>query len=103
MEKAWVARDRSGGINLYLDKPVKAEYYPFWDTDRTFIEILESDLPSDINPQWADEEPIEVNVNITKASDDVVTISKDRYEQLLQYEQEYVQRQSVINSFMQNK
>ena len=29
------------------------------------------------------------------------TISKDRYEQLLQYEQEYKQRQSMINSFMQ--
>ena len=40
---------------------------------------------------------------ITKASDDVVTISKDRYKQLLQYEREYKQRQSMINSFMQNK
>jgi late competence protein required for DNA uptake (superfamily II DNA/RNA helicase) len=30
-------------------------------------------------------------------------ISKDRYEQLLQYEQERKQRQSMINSFMQNK
>lgn len=34
---------------------------------------------------------------------DTVTISKDRYEQLLQYEQEYKQKQSMINSFMQNK
>lgn len=34
---------------------------------------------------------------------DTVTISKDRYEQLLQYEQEYISRQSMINSFMQNK
>lgn len=32
-----------------------------------------------------------------------VTISKDRYEQLLQYEQEYMSRQSMINSMMQNK
>ena len=34
---------------------------------------------------------------------DTITISTDRYEQLLQYEQEYKQRQSMINSFMQNK
>jgi len=101
--KGWIARDKSGEINLYLDKPVKAEYFPFWEADKTFMEILESDLPSDINPQWEDEEPIEVNVNITKASDDVVTISKDRYEQLLQYEQERKQRQAMILSFMQNK
>lgn len=39
----------------------------------------------------------------TTPFDDVVTISKDRYEQLLQYEHEYKQRQSMINSFMQNK
>ena len=50
-----------------------------------------------------EQEPIEVNVNITKVSDDMVTISKERYKQLLQYEQEYISRQSMINSFMQNK
>lgn len=38
-----------------------------------------------------------------ESADDVVTISKDHYEQLLQYEQEYISRQSMINSFMQNK
>ena len=65
--KAWVARDKSGEIDLYLDKPVKAEpkYFPFWEADETFVEILESDLPSDINPQWEDEEPIEVEVEVT--------------------------------------
>ena len=61
-----------------------------------------NNLPSDINPQWEDEEPIEVEINITKVSD-VVTVPKDRYEQLLQYEQEYISRQQIINSFMQNK
>jgi hypothetical protein len=63
--KAWVARDKSGEIDLYLDKPVKAEYFPFWEADETFVEILGSDLPSDINPQWEDEEPIEVEFEVT--------------------------------------
>lgn len=45
----------------------------------------------------------EDGINITKTSDDTVTISKDRYEQLLRYEQEYISRQSMINSFIQNK
>ena len=40
---------------------------------------------------------------INEVSDDIVTISKDRYEQLLQYEQEYTSRQSMINSFIQNE
>ena len=66
MKRAWVARDKSGEINLYLDKPVKAEYYPFWEADKTFMKISESDLPSDINPQWEDEKPIRVNLKIEK-------------------------------------
>jgi hypothetical protein len=47
-----------------------------------------------------EQEPIVHDVEIIT---DTVTISKDRYEQLLQYEQEYISRQSMINSFMQNK
>ena len=70
--KAWVARDKSGEIDLYLDKPVKAEskYFPFWEADETYMEILESVLPSDINPKWEDEEPIEVEITIRRAKPD---------------------------------
>ena len=97
--KAYIAKDKDGKIFLYSNKPEKV-YSKWFDLGFDFpvTELLEG-----VNPQWSDEEPIEVIVNITKASDDVVTISKDRYEQLLQYEQEYISRQSMINSFMQNK
>ena len=96
---------------LYTEKPDKARlgYRDVWFLDFSkfpqaeMVLIKDSDLPPDINPQWEDEEPIEVNVNITKASDDEVAISKDRYKQLLQYEHEYISRQSMINSFIQNK
>lgn len=99
--KAWVAKDEDGNIFLYSNKPEKG--YRKWFDFGCDHEIPITKLPEGINPQWSNEEPIEVNVNITKASDDVVTISKDRYEQLLQYEQERKQRQAMILSFMQNK
>lgn len=100
--KGYVARDWSGVVYLYPLKPQKEQLR--WECIAQAYQFIDDRLlPPDINPQWGDEEPIKVNVNITKASDDVVTISKDRYEQLLQYEQEYKQRQSTINSFMQNK
>ena len=66
--EGYVARDKDGEIDLYLDKPAKAEYFPFWEADGTFMEILESDLPSDINPQWKDEEPIEVEISINRVN-----------------------------------
>ena len=68
--RAWVVRDKSGEIDLYLDQPVKAEYYPFWEADGTFMEILESDLPSGINPQWEDEEPTEIEITIKRVKQD---------------------------------
>lgn len=99
--KAWVAKDCDNDIYLMNRHPTKE--YETWIDGGFIIPIEKKDLPQDVDPQWEDTEPIEVNVNITKASDDVVTIPKDRYEQLLQYEQEYISRQSMINSFMQNK
>ena len=100
--KAWIARDWSGVVYLYPLKPQKEQLR--WESVAQAYQFVDDRLlPPDINPQWEDEEPIKVNVNITKASDDVVTIPKDRYEQLLQYEQERKQRQAMILSFMQNK
>lgn len=101
--RGYVARDKAGYVFLYKNKPYKDSTKWREDSDEFILYMDSNDLPSDINPQWSDEEPIEVEINIAKASDDVVTISKDRYKQLLQYEQEYKQRQSMINSFMRNK
>ena len=98
----WIAKDKDGRIFLYTEKPKKER--DIWSTEgRILLLIEEKDLPEGINLNWEDEEPIKVNVNITKAPDDEVIISKDRYEQLLQYELERKQRQAMILSFMQNK
>lgn len=101
--RGYVARDNDGNTFLFKNKPYKDFIAWKEDSDEFILFMDNNNLPSDINPQWSDEEPIEVEINIAKASDDVVTISKDRYKQLLQYEQEYKQRQSMINSFMRNK
>ena len=97
--KAWIARDKDGETFLYSSKPERK--YEFWFSSDYCFPIIE--LSEGVNPQWEDAEPIEVEISIAKASADVVTIPKNRYEQLLQYEQEYISRQSMINSFMQNK
>lgn len=100
--KGYVARDKDGNAFLFKNKPYKDFIAWKEDSDEFILFMDNNNLPSDINPQWEDEEPIEVEINITKVSD-VVTVPKDRYEQLLQYEQEYISRQQIINSFMQNK
>lgn len=62
--KAWIARERSGSLCLFLQKPTKGNYC--WGFDLRAILIEETDLPEGINPQWSDEEPIEVELKIER-------------------------------------
>lgn len=67
-------------------------------------DVLETKVSCGITWYKIEDEPNHYDwVHDVEIINDTVTISKDRYEQLLQYEQEYNQRQSMINSFMQNK
>ena len=69
--RAWVARDKDNSLYLYNHKPYKTSFfwYKCWDSAYDFFEISETDLPEGIKPQWLDEEPIEVEINITKAKE----------------------------------
>lgn len=63
--KAYIARDKDGSAYCYIGKPYKGQdvwYSIIW---RGF-HIRESDLPEGINPQWEDDEPIEVELTIKK-------------------------------------
>jgi hypothetical protein len=60
--KAWIARDRDDDISIHFNKPLK--FNNFWFGD--FIYIPDNILPPDINPQWEDEEPIEIEIKIEK-------------------------------------
>ena len=70
--KAWVARDENDKVYLfYREKPVKKEW-GFWDSMSTdYIDIPEEKLPEGINPRWEDEEPIELDITITRASKEI--------------------------------
>lgn len=63
MMKAWIARDKNGAIYLYSSKPTKG--CEFWRCcSDNYFPI--TGVPEDTNPQWEDEEPIEVELKIGK-------------------------------------
>ena len=59
--KAWIARDADGKVYLYKTKPEKGIIH--WGS-KCYFPITEP--PEDINPQWEDKEPIEVELKIEK-------------------------------------
>lgn len=61
--KLYIAKDEDGRIFLYSNKPQKA--YEYWDALGYSFPITE--LPEGANPQWEDDEPIEVELKIKKA------------------------------------
>lgn len=64
--KAWIARNlRHDTLELYLSKPIKNERVGFWLGVDSF-EVPNEILPEGINPQWSDDEPIEVELKIEK-------------------------------------
>lgn len=62
--KAWIARDKDGRLGLYRTRPHKEDEY--WD-DAACSLFCVTHLPEGCNPKWTDEEPIKVEVTITKA------------------------------------
>lgn len=70
--KAYVAKDKNGKIFIYTYKPAKRDSiwaacaecvceYGYYD-----FPIEGKDLPEGVNPQWEDEEAIEVELKIEK-------------------------------------
>lgn len=61
--RQWYARDKNGDVYLYPTKPYK--HGNFWIAERmSFMYIPDNKLPEGINPQWEDEEPVELKVII---------------------------------------
>lgn len=70
--KAWIVRDEDQKVSMFFgEKPVKKDW-GFWDNmTADYIEIPEEKLPEGINPRWEDEEPIELDITITRASKEI--------------------------------
>ena len=63
--KAWIARDWSGVVYLYPLKPHKKSIR--WNSVAQAYQFIDDRLlPPDLNPQWEDDEPIEVEISINR-------------------------------------
>lgn len=63
--KAYVVRTASDSIQIHFQKPSKSEFFGSWESE-DYIQITSNDLPKGINPSWEDEEPIEIELKISK-------------------------------------
>lgn len=64
--KAWVVRQPNEGVFICIKyEPLKTKCG--WVMIIAFP-ITKDDLPEGVNPQWADDDPIEVELNIERAS-----------------------------------
>ena len=65
--KAWVARDKNNMVFMFTSKPFKFGHEWVASGRRDLGTIIdEINLPSDIEPLWSDEEPIEVETTIKR-------------------------------------
>ena len=64
--KAWIARDKEGGLCIYNTKPIKSKMSGWWDSPFDCLYITNEQLPEGISPQGGDNEPIEVELTIKK-------------------------------------
>lgn len=63
--KAWIARDFDGDAHLFDDKPFKPKNSHFWIGRHLDTKIPDRWLQQlNINPQWNDNEPIQVEIKI---------------------------------------
>lgn len=60
--KMWIARDESGMLCLYLNKPRKLNH-EWYSKDHDFIAIDKTWFPE---IDWEDREPVEVQIKKTK-------------------------------------
>ncbi|MCQ2311586.1 MAG: hypothetical protein MJZ64_07555 [Paludibacteraceae bacterium] len=70
--KAWTTRDADGAVFVNINvKPEKLEPAGIWTADNgeeDYIRISDSDLPEGINPQWSDDEPIEIKLKLERVN-----------------------------------
>lgn len=69
--KRWVVRDKDGVLTIYRNKPVKYPDLGWWDDNTSvwYAFIPDGFLPFDINPQWEDEEPTEIEMTISRVKE----------------------------------
>lgn len=63
--KAYVVKSAYDSIQIHFQKPTKSDFFGSWESE-DYVQITSNDLPKGINPSWEDEEPIEIELKISK-------------------------------------
>ena len=106
MMKVYITRDRDGKLFIFSNKPKKYEGDGVWsdDTSVPLARVIDKILPDGVDPQWIDNEPTEINIEITNASDpETVIIPKDWFKELLGYREEYKRRVKMMSQIVNGK
>ena len=64
--EGYIVKDEDGRIYFFRSKPYKRGNYWVSVYLADYEEIYADDLPSDIKPQWSDDEPIKVKLQFVK-------------------------------------
>lgn len=73
MRRCWVVRHEDGEINIFRNKPTKYPDLDCWcdkSNDWFIRDVPEGFLPIGVDPQWEDEEPMEIEITIKLAKPD---------------------------------
>lgn len=63
----FLCRNKEGIALLYNYKPEKdIEHGDWFEESEEYFVLLDRELPEGINPQWEDDEPIEVEITLKK-------------------------------------
>lgn len=68
MKKAWIAEDKDKVLCLHFLKPHRLE--AIWYSDYHSIQLEKNVLPDGVCPNWEDEEPIEIELEIKAINKD---------------------------------
>lgn len=70
MRRCWVVKHKDGEVEIFQNKPFKVPAGGFWADNSNYwsIYVPEGFLPIGVDPQWEDEEPMEIELTIKKVS-----------------------------------
>lgn len=70
MRRCWVVKHKDREVEIFQNKPFKVPEGGFWADNPNYWSICvpEGFLPFGVDPQWEDEEPMEIEITIKKVS-----------------------------------
>lgn len=70
MRRCWIVKHMDGEVEIFQNKPFKVPAGGFWAGKYWYIYVPEEFLPIGVDPQWEDEEPMEIEITIKRVKPD---------------------------------